>query len=53
MEHSDLPYRKDDQPIGMFGVDVHVLPSGYRYDLKARKPIAPTLKKMAGQNDEE
>jgi cyanophycinase len=53
MEHSDLPYRKDKQTIGMFGVNVDVLPAGYKYHLKERRPIAPAMTKMAGQNDEE
>jgi cyanophycinase len=44
MEHSDLPYRAEKQRIGMFGVDVHVLPSGYSYDVRKRKPIAPVLR---------
>jgi len=48
MKHSDLPYKHDHQPVGMFGVCIHVLPSGYKFDLKAREPIAPPLKKLAG-----
>jgi cyanophycinase len=52
MRHTDLPYRKDDETVGMFGVTVHVLPSGYSFDVKARTPIAPTLKKLAGVEDE-
>jgi cyanophycinase len=52
MEYSDLPYRKSDETIGMFGVNVHVLPSGYQFHMKDRRPVAPVLKKMAGQNDE-
>jgi cyanophycinase len=52
MRHTDLPYRKDDEALGMFGVQVHVLPSGYSFDVKARTPIAPELKKLAGVEDE-
>jgi cyanophycinase len=52
MRHTDLPYRKDDENVGMFGVQVHVLPSGYSFDVKARTPIAPELKKLAGVEDE-
>jgi cyanophycinase len=48
MQHCDLPYRENQQPIGMFDVAVHVLPAGYKYDLKTRRPIAPTLTKLAG-----
>ena len=52
MRHSDLPYRRDNENIGMFGVEVHVLPAGYSYDLAERRPVAPELKKMAGVEDE-
>ena len=52
MRHSDLPYRKDDETLGMFGVTVHVLPSGYSFDVNERTPIAPELKKLAGVGDE-
>ena len=52
MRHTDLPYRKDDETVGMFGVTVHVLPSGYSFDVKERRPIAPELKKLAGVEDE-
>jgi cyanophycinase len=48
MRYSDLPYRRQDETIGMFGVDIHVLPAGYKYDMKKRLPIAPKLTKMAG-----
>jgi cyanophycinase len=53
MKHNDLPYRKDKENLGLFGVNVHVLPVGYKYDLKKREPIRPELGKMAGANDEE
>ena len=52
MRYSDLPYRKDDENVGMFGVDVHVLPAGYSYDMKTRRPDAPKMAKMAGAEDE-
>lgn len=52
MRHTDLPYRKADENVGMFGVTVHVLPSGYSFDVKERRPIAPELKKLAGVEDE-
>lgn len=47
MKYSDLPYRHESDPIGMFGVTVHVLPAGYGYNLKDREPIAPSLKQLA------
>ncbi|HEY0458448.1 MAG TPA: cyanophycinase [Pyrinomonadaceae bacterium] len=52
MKHNNLPYRKDDETVGLFGVDIHVLPAGYKYDLKKREPISPELGKMAGVSDE-
>ena len=53
MRYCDLPYRKENETIGMFGVDVHVLPSGYSYTMKDRAPVAPELRKMAGASDED
>jgi cyanophycinase len=53
MKHNDLPYRKDEETLGLFGVDISVLPAGYKYDLKKREPIRPELGKMAGVNNEE
>lgn len=51
MRHSDLPHRHKNENIGMFGVDVHVLPSGYAYKMEERTPVAPKLKKMAGVDE--
>jgi cyanophycinase len=53
MTHCNLPYRKEREPLGMFGVDISVLPAGYKYDLKKREPISPSLRKLAGVSDEE
>lgn len=44
--HNNLPYIKTEDPIGIFDVDFHVLPEGYRYDLTKREPITPNIKKM-------
>ena len=52
MRHNNLPYRKDEETVGLFGVDIHVLPAGYKYNLKKREPNAPAMGKMAGANDE-
>lgn len=52
MKHSDLPYKHDHQPVGMFGVCINVLPTGYRFDLKEREPTAPPLKKLAGNDSD-
>jgi cyanophycinase len=51
MKYSDLPYRDEDQPVGMFGINIHVLPERYRFNLKERMPIAPKLTKLAGTAD--
>ena len=51
MRYSDLPYRKEDDTVGMFGVRVHVLPTGYSFHLGDRRPTAPAMKKMAGSDD--
>jgi cyanophycinase len=48
LKHSDLPYKHDHQPVGLFGMCIHVLPSGYKFDLKKREPTAPVLMKFAG-----
>jgi cyanophycinase len=51
--HTNLPYIKSDEAIGIFDVGFHVLPKGYKYDLKKREPIAQSQKKiMAATNDE-
>jgi cyanophycinase len=52
MHFSDLPYRRKEETVGMFGVNVHILPAGYRYHLKDREPIEPKLTKLAGVDAE-
>jgi cyanophycinase len=47
MKHSNLAYCKEGELLGLFGVDIHVLPAGYRYDLVNREPISPGFKKRA------
>ncbi|HEY0657396.1 MAG TPA: cyanophycinase [Pyrinomonadaceae bacterium] len=44
--HTNLPYIKTDDTISAFGVNFHVLPEGYKYDLQKREPIPPNIKKM-------
>jgi len=39
--HCDLPYREPGDCIGILGVNLHVLPCGYSYDLDNHLPIAP------------
>jgi cyanophycinase len=44
--HTNLPYIKREETIGIFGVNFHVLPEGYKYDLAKREPITPNIKEM-------
>jgi cyanophycinase-like exopeptidase len=53
MRHSNLAYRHDSEPLGLFGVCTHILPAGYRYNLKKREPISPELKKMTAPTTNE
>ncbi|MFL6374161.1 MAG: cyanophycinase, partial [Pyrinomonadaceae bacterium] len=45
--HCDLPNRKAGDCIGILGVSLHVLPSGYSYDLENHLPIAPPRQQAA------
>lgn len=42
LEHSNASESVPDQPLALARVILHILPSGYRFDLKARRPIWPT-----------
>jgi cyanophycinase len=44
--HTNLPYIREDETIGIVGVNFHVLPEGYKYDLMKREPIVPKIKEM-------
>jgi cyanophycinase len=44
--HTNLPYINTEDTIGIFGVNFHVLPEGYKYDLQNREPITPNIKEM-------
>ena len=48
MKHSNLAYRDEGEPLGLFDVCTHILPNGYKYDLKRREPISPALTKLVG-----
>lgn len=39
--HCDLPERKPGECIGILGVQLHVLPCGYSYDLERHMPAPP------------
>lgn len=45
-KHSNLIYLKEQEPLGMFDVRVHILPAGYKFDLKKREPLSPKLKNL-------
>jgi cyanophycinase len=55
MTYTDLPYVTRGQSIALADVKMHVLPSGYEYDLKARQMIIPKHPKQkakkAGANE--
>lgn len=53
MKHSNLAYRHDDDTVGLFDVCVHVLPAGYKYNVKKREPISPTLKGLTAATTNE
>jgi cyanophycinase-like exopeptidase len=44
--HTNVPYIRTEETIGIFGVNFHVLPEGYKYDLLNREPITPNIKEM-------
>jgi cyanophycinase len=44
--HTNLPYIRTEDTIGIFGVEFHVLPEGYKYDLQKREPVTPNIKEM-------
>jgi cyanophycinase len=41
VQHSNLAYRADDEPLSIFDLKIHVLPRGYEYDLTHQRPIVP------------
>jgi cyanophycinase len=53
MKHSNLAYRDKGEPLGLFDVCIHILPAGYKYDLKKREPLSPPLRKLAGSANNE
>ena len=44
--HTNLPYIKSEETIGIFGVNFHILPNGYVYDLANREPVTPNINEM-------
>jgi cyanophycinase len=37
--HTNLGQILKDEDLALCGVNLHILPQGYRFDLKSRKPI--------------
>jgi cyanophycinase len=48
--HTNLPYIKPEEKLGIFGVNFHVLPEGYKYDLTKNEPVAPNIRQMVEGN---
>jgi cyanophycinase len=41
MSYTNLPYAEECKGLALYGVGVHVLPAGHKFDLANRKPIVP------------
>jgi cyanophycinase len=41
MTYTNLPYVEECKGLALYGVSVHVLPAGHRFDLANRRPIIP------------
>jgi cyanophycinase len=52
-KHTNLPYIKRSEAIGICGVNFHVLPEGFKYDLVKREPISQPMKKMMAAVNED
>lgn len=44
--HSSAPQASDDEVIGMTDSILHVLPEGYAFDLRTKRPVLPNGKKV-------
>src|SRR5215212_8096302 len=56
MSYTNLPDAEECDGLALYGVTVHVLPAGYKFDLADRKPIVPdtedALKKSRASNSD-
>jgi cyanophycinase len=56
MSYTNLPYVEERGGLALYGVTIHVLPAGYKFDLANRTPIVPddedALKKGLGSNSD-
>jgi cyanophycinase len=41
MNYTNLPYVEECKGLALYGVSVHVLPAGHRFDLANRRPLVP------------
>jgi cyanophycinase len=41
MSYTNLPYAEECKGLALYGVSLHVLPAGYKFDLANRRPIVP------------
>jgi cyanophycinase len=41
MSYTNLPYAEECGGLALYGVTIHVLPAGYKFDLAHRKPVVP------------
>lgn len=46
MSHADLVYQRENEPVAMFDVKLHVLASGCSFALSRRTPIAPARRTL-------
>jgi cyanophycinase len=44
MSYTNLPYADECEGLALYGVGVHVLPAGYKFDLAGRAPVVPADK---------
>ena len=47
--HSNVDEILKDEPLAVCGARLHILPNGYKFDMKTRKPIVDNTAVLAGQ----
>lgn len=50
LEHSNASESEPDQPLALVRVILHILPRGYRFDLKNRRPLWPSGETRKGDS---
>lgn len=51
IQHSNVSESRPDEPLALTYVTLHILPSGYGFDLKTRCPITAKAERAAGKED--